>query len=40
MLGDMLGAYGGGVRCSLKMGHYRNDHRTDTLVHLPLRVFL
>ena len=40
MLGDMLGAYGCGGRGSLKMGHYGNDHRTDTLVHLPLRGIL
>lgn len=36
MLGDMLGAYVGGVRCSLKMGHYGNDHCDAPLVHLPL----
>lgn len=37
MLGDMLGAYGDGVRCSLKIWHYGNDHCDDPLVHLPLR---
>lgn len=40
MLGDMLGAYVLGFRHSFEMERYRNDHRDDPFMHLPLRVFL
>ncbi len=40
MLRDMCGAYRFGIRHSLEMGCYGDDHHDDSFVHLPLRGIL